>query len=52
MKYAAGLIGRDEYLMEELQFIQKEGDYKAAQLAQQQAMDTYDWGVLGFADVA
>nr|WP_289707229.1 TolC family protein [Enterocloster clostridioformis] len=52
VKYAAGLIGRDEYLMEELQFIQKEGDYKAAQLAQQQAMDTYDWGVLGFADVA
>ena len=40
-----------QYLMEELDYVQKEADYKAADLALQQAMDTYDWAVLGIADI-
>ena len=31
--------------------LRTEADYKAAGLALQQAMDTYDWAVLGIADV-
>ena len=50
-KYAIGMLSKDEYLMEELDYVQKEADYKAAGLALQQAMDTYDWAVLGIADV-
>ena len=50
-KYAIGMLSKDEYLMEELDYVQKEADYKAADLALQQAMDTYDWAVLGIADI-
>lgn len=50
-KYAVGMLSRDEYLMEELDYVQKEADYQAADLALQQSMDTYDWAVLGIADV-
>lgn len=50
-KYAIGMLSKDEYLMEELDYVQKEADYQAAGLALQQAMDTYDWAVLGIADV-
>lgn len=50
-KYAVGMLSKDEYLMEELNYVQKEADYKAADLALQQAMDIYDWAVLGIAEV-
>lgn len=50
-KYAIGMLSRDEYLLEELDYVQKEADYKAADLALQQSMDTYGWAVLGIADV-
>ena len=45
------MLSKDEYLMEELDYVQKEADYKAADFALQQAMDTYDWAVLGIADI-
>lgn len=50
-KYALGMLSKDAYLMEELDFVQKQADYLAADLALQQSMDTYDWAVLGIADI-
>lgn len=51
IKYGAGMLSREDYLREELSCIQKEADLKAADLALEQALDTYDWAVLGIADV-
>ena len=45
------MLSKDAYLMEELDFVQKQADYLAADLALQQSMDTYDWAVLGIVDV-
>lgn len=50
-KYAIGLLSMDEYLSEELDYIQREADDKAADLALTQSIDTYEWAVLGIVDV-
>ncbi len=50
-KYRAGLISQSEYLSAEMEYIQQTAGYKAADLALQQAMDTYDWAVLGLAEI-
>ncbi|MCD8221508.1 MAG: TolC family protein [Clostridiales bacterium] len=50
-KYSMGMLSRAEYLEEELTYIQKEADYKSAQLSLLQAMETYDWAVKGIMDL-
>ena len=49
-KYRAGLISQTEYLSAEMEYIGQTASYRAADLAFEQAMDTYDWAVLGLAE--
>ena len=50
-KYRAGLISQTEYLSAEMEYIGQTASYRAADLAFEQAMDTYDWAVLGLAEI-
>ena len=47
LKASAGLIGEEEKLRAELDYVSAEASYNAAALAFLQAMDTYDWAVIG-----
>ena len=50
-KYRAGMISQTEYLSAEMEYIGQTASYRAADLAFEQAMDTYDWAVLGLAEI-
>ena len=50
-KYRAGMISQREYLSAEMEYIGQTASYRAADLAFEQAMDTYDWAVLGLAEI-
>ncbi|MGN0371920.1 MAG: TolC family protein [Enterocloster sp.] len=51
LKYSLGMLSQDQYLAEEMAYIQSTAGYKAADLAFTQSMDTYEWAVLGIADI-
>jgi len=46
-KYELGMLGRAEYLSEEMQFIQKQAAFEAADLELLQALEDYRWAVRG-----
>lgn len=46
-KYGLGMLSHAEYLEEQVQYIQKKTVYESADLALFQALQTYDWAVLG-----
>ncbi|MGL5437359.1 MAG: TolC family protein [Lachnospiraceae bacterium] len=48
--YRIGLISKDEYLNQELSYLQKEAAKKSAELDYLQAVTTYDWAITGIAD--
>ena len=50
-KYSIGMLSQDEYLREQMNYIQRTAEYRSADLAFTQAMDAYDWAVLGIADI-
>lgn len=50
-KYSLGMLSQTEYLSAEMNAIQAEADYRSANLTLVQAMDTYEWAVMGIADV-
>ena len=45
------MISQTEYLSAEMEYIGQTASYRAADLAFEQAMDTYDWAVLGLAEI-
>ena len=47
LKASAGLLGEPEQLSAELDYVSAEASFSAASLAFLQAMDTYDWAVIG-----
>ena len=47
LKASAGLLGEPERLSTELDYVSAEASFSAASLALLQAMDTYDWAVIG-----
>ncbi|MCD8082802.1 MAG: TolC family protein [Clostridiales bacterium] len=46
-KFDLGMLSRSEYLEEERNFLQKEANFKSAQLSLLQSVETYKWAVLG-----
>lgn len=48
LKYSAGLLDREAYLKEEQTWLERTASLDAARLALAEAMDDYDWAVLGF----
>ncbi len=49
--YRVGLISKDEYLNQELSYLQKEAAKKSAEMDYLQAVTTYDWAITGIADI-
>ncbi len=50
-QYGLGLISEVQYIGTELAYCQKKAEKEAANLNLLQAMETYDWGIMGFATV-
>ena len=48
LKYSAGLLDREAYLKEDQTWLERTASLDAARLALAEAMDDYDWAVLGF----
>ncbi|MCI8658937.1 MAG: TolC family protein [Lachnospiraceae bacterium] len=51
-QYELGLLSRVQYIGTQISYYQKKGEKEAANLSLLQAMETYDWAVLGFATVS
>ena len=52
LKYQMGMLGRAEYLGEEIAYYAAKGAYESADLDVSQAMLNYYWGVNGFGELA
>lgn len=50
-QYQLGMLGNAEYLGSQLSYIQKEAVYEAANMDLLQAIENYEWGVFGFANI-
>lgn len=50
-KYSIGVLSEEEYLSAEMSWLSGVAAYKAADLAFTQSMETYDWAILGFAEI-
>ena len=51
-QYQLGLMSQVQYVGTQISFYQKKGEKESANLSLLQAMENYDWGVLGFAAVS
>lgn len=52
LKYQMGMLGRAEYLGEEIAYYAAKGAYESADLDVSQALLNYHWGVNGFGELA
>ena len=50
-KYQLGMLDKAEYLLEEMQFIQKKTRFESADLELLQALENYRWAVRGIVDL-
>lgn len=50
-KYRLGMLSEAEYIQAEMQYTQKKAALESAGLELQQALDTYDWAVLGIMEL-
>ncbi len=50
-RYQLGMLGKAEYLLEEMQFIQKKAGFESADLELLQALETYQWAIRGIVSV-
>ena len=46
-RYQLGMLGKAEYLLEEIQFIQKKAAFESTDLELLQALETYKWAIRG-----
>lgn len=51
-QYQLGLLSQTQYIGTQISYYQKKAEKESANLSLLQAMETYDWGVLGFATVS
>lgn len=51
-QYSLGMLSEDAYLAKELSYLQQKANWKQADLALVEAVETYQWAVSGVADVS